>query len=222
MKKDELIDAMDSIDDKFLRETDAVRNTSGHKAKIRRIVRNAALVAAACLVIVFAVSECTQMRAGDTPTVTEKIINSINKIVNKEPEMEWPLKSQDTSVAITYSFGSRQNPVTGEELFHNGTDMAYEDWQVEERYVYAALSGTVKETGNNTEDGDYVIVEHEDGYVTVYKNCGCILVSQGNEVSIGDVIAKYGNTSAVSTGAHLHFEVQKDGEFVDPERFLSN
>jgi len=60
-----------------------------------------------------------------------------------------------------------------------------------------------------------VIIEHYDGFRTLYAHCSELLVSVGDYVKAGDLIAKVGSTGR-STGPHLHFSVIIDGEYVDP------
>lgn len=68
--------------------------------------------------------------------------------------------------------------------------------------------------------GYYIIIDHENGYETAYGHCSELLVKAGSRVSKGDIIAKMGNTGR-TTGTHLHFEVKKDGEYIDPLKFVS-
>ncbi len=60
-----------------------------------------------------------------------------------------------------------------------------------------------------------MVIKHQDGFKTLYAHCSEILVNKGDKVKKGDYIAKVGDTGQV-TSAHLHFEVTKDGELVDP------
>ena len=85
--------------------------------------------------------------------------------------------------------------------------------------ILAAASGKVVSTGYEGAYGNQVIIDHGDGYQTTYNHLSGIGVSVGDKVSTGDQIGKRGSTGN-STGAHLHFEVTKDGKFVDPEGWL--
>ena len=85
--------------------------------------------------------------------------------------------------------------------------------------ILAAASGKVVSTGYEGAYGNQVIIDHGDGYQTTYNHLSGIGVSVGDKVSTGDQIGKRGSTGN-STGSHLHFEVTKDGKFVDPEGWL--
>lgn len=81
--------------------------------------------------------------------------------------------------------------------------------------IKAADGGVVTYSGWMSGYGNYVVINHENGYQTGYGHCASLSVKVGDRVAKGDVIAKMGNTGR-STGTHLHFEVKKDGAFVDP------
>ena len=67
--------------------------------------------------------------------------------------------------------------------------------------------------------GLYIVVGHSDGYVSSYMHCSIIKKKAGDEVGIDDVIALVGSTGN-ATGPHLHLEVKKDGEYIDPLEIL--
>lgn len=137
---------------------------------------------------------------------------------------------------ITSNFGTRIDPYDGHESFHSGIDIASNDGSYG-TYIIAARDGTViypnsdsptNCVSNGTEDpcgggyGNYVMIEHSDGSVTVYAHMyeNSITVHYGDQVSQGQVIGKMGS-SGRSTGAHLHFEVRVNGKQVNPLNFIS-
>ncbi len=86
--------------------------------------------------------------------------------------------------------------------------------------IKAAASGTVTYSGNaNDGYGYYIIISHGNGVSTVYAHCSQLLVSAGQTVSQGEVIAKVGSTGN-STGNHLHFEVRKNGVTYNPQNYV--
>lgn len=85
--------------------------------------------------------------------------------------------------------------------------------------ILAAASGKVVSSGYEGSYGNQVIIDHGGGYQTAYSHLSGLNVSVGETVSTGDQVGRRGSTGN-STGAHLHFEVTKDGKFVDPEGWL--
>lgn len=113
---------------------------------------------------------------------------------------------------ISDEFGVRIHPVTGEKREHNGVDLAAPGGAD----VLAAAEGTVYRTGYDITNGNFVVLYHVlSGEFTYYTHCQDILVAKGEQVSQGQKIATVGSTG-MSTGAHLHFALSRDGEYVEP------
>ena len=125
----------------------------------------------------------------------------------------WPVASY---VYISSRFGLRVHPITGETKSHTGLDIASNMGTT----VYAADNGTITLAGWNGGYGNCVMIDHGNGYVTLYGHLSYIAVSEGQSVSKGDTIGQVGSTGN-STGPHLHFEVLRAGTRVDPEQFFS-
>lgn len=86
--------------------------------------------------------------------------------------------------------------------------------------IKAAAGGTVTYSGNaNDGYGNYVVISHGNGIQTVYAHCSRLLVSKGQHISQGEVIAKVGSTGN-STGNHLHLEIRKNGVSYNPQYYL--
>lgn len=115
------------------------------------------------------------------------------------------------NVVITNGYGTRIHPVTGEEKVHSGVDFSAQEGTP----VMAAADGLVLKTGFESNCGNYVIIEHMNGELTYYACCQEILAREGAEVKRGEEIAMVGKTGT-STGAHLHFAVSKNSEFIAP------
>ena len=81
--------------------------------------------------------------------------------------------------------------------------------------IRASGGGTVARTGSDAEYGEFVLIDHPEGYQTMYGHASRILVADGEEVSAGQVVALSGSTGR-STAPHLHFEVRRGGRSVDP------
>ena len=127
-------------------------------------------------------------------------------------KMIWPLPGDHR----TYSkFGPRKAPTKGASTYHKGWDIGGEFGAP----MVSVLAGKVIAVDYNSSAGNFVKVEHQPGFVTVYCHCSKTLVNTGDYVKQGQQIALIGSTG-VSTGPHLHFSVQKNGEYVDPEPYI--
>jgi murein DD-endopeptidase MepM/ murein hydrolase activator NlpD len=116
---------------------------------------------------------------------------------------------------ISSTFGLREDPLSGEERFHKGTDIAAPAGTP----IRAVAAGKVVFSGQAGGYGNLVTVEHADGTMTRYAHTAENLVSTGEQVAAGQKIALVGS-SGRSTGPHLHFEVLKAGNPVNPQPFL--
>lgn len=110
------------------------------------------------------------------------------------------------------AFGYRVHPLENLTKFHYGTDLA----AMSGDDVVSFAGGVVTEVGRDDTMGNYVRIEHEDGYATLYAHCGSVYVSEGQRVAMGEKIALVGATGK-ATGPHLHFELSKDGVYLNPE-----
>ena len=119
-----------------------------------------------------------------------------------------------TSGTLTSSFGSRLSPITGQPGFHYGLDLAANEGTP----ITAFADGTVRETGESGY-GLYVIVDHADGFATLYAHCSSISAKVGDKVTCGEQIAKVGQTGN-ATGPHLHLELWHNGAALDPADYL--
>ena len=115
---------------------------------------------------------------------------------------------------ISSAFGWRRDPFTQEARFHHGTDLRAAYGQD----VRAAGDGVVTFAGDRGGYGLTVVVDHGGGVETRYAHLSAADVKPGTRVRAGEVLARSGN-SGRSTGAHLHFEVRRDGQAVDPREF---
>ena len=117
---------------------------------------------------------------------------------------------------ITSYFGSRTDPISGENGFHRAIDIAVD----EGTSVAAAWDGIVTKTGYDSTRGNYLWMVHKNGCETFYCHCSKILVEKGAVIRAGESVALSGDTG-YSTGPHLHFAVKKDGEMQDPLDYLT-
>ncbi len=127
----------------------------------------------------------------------------------------WPLGN--ASCYISSPYGYRSASISGNS-FHGGTDIA--GGGISGKPVYASRAGKViTAVTSNRGYGIYVLVDHGDGYSTLYAHMSARYVSTGDNVSKGQMIGRVGSTGN-STGPHLHFEVRYYGEKKNPMNFV--
>lgn len=120
------------------------------------------------------------------------------------------------SGSYTSYFGYRTNPITGNNTFHTGIDIA----AAQGTKIKAAYPGTVRKTGEDSRSGKYIYLTHSNGFETLYCHCSKILAEEGAVIRQGETVALVGSTGW-STGPHLHFEVHKNGTRLDPLPILN-
>lgn len=118
--------------------------------------------------------------------------------------------------AVVSGYGNRSDPFTRRHAFHAGLDFAAGSGTP----ILAAGGGSVSFAGHRPDFGWTVEIDHGDGLVTRYAHASRLLVKTGALVTPGTAIAQVGSTGR-STGPHLHFEVLRRGETVDPRRYLA-
>ena len=108
-------------------------------------------------------------------------------------------------------FGNRKHPVYRKTRFHNGIDIA----APRGTFIGASRGGRVVSTGWMGAYGKAVIIEHDNGYRTLYGHMSVIYAKPGQEVKAGKVIGRVGSTG-LSTGPHLHFTLWHNGRLLNP------
>lgn len=115
---------------------------------------------------------------------------------------------------VTSPFGYRIHPIYGDRRFHNGIDIAGSG------AILASRSGTVTSASYQSGLGYFIRIDHGDGYVSTYSHMTPnLLVSIGDSVSQGQRIGTMG-TTGTSTGVHLDFRINRNGEYVDPAPYI--
>jgi murein DD-endopeptidase MepM/ murein hydrolase activator NlpD len=115
----------------------------------------------------------------------------------------------------TSEFGYRVHPVTGRYTMHKGLDISGTRWTP----IHATADGRVAVSGSEGGYGNLVVIQHGNGYSTKYGHLNRILVRKGQRVKRFDLIGYMGNTG-VATGVHVHYEVVRGEESLDPEKFI--
>lgn len=113
---------------------------------------------------------------------------------------------------ITSRFGSRE---AIRDHDHKGLDIAAKTGTP----IKAAADGKITYSDTMSGYGNLIIIDHGNGIKTYYGHCSKLYKKEGQKVSAGDVIAAVGNTGN-STGSHLHFEIRKNGVYLNPTKYL--
>jgi murein DD-endopeptidase MepM/ murein hydrolase activator NlpD len=146
---------------------------------------------------------------------TEHETIAFQKLLSTQsPEFSLPI--QKNQYKVSSPFGMRMHPTKKKEIIHNGIDLKAE----RETPVMAIADGTVikKEFMKDTY-GNVVVIEHSNGFVSLYAQLDVFKTELGTIVKKGDEIGLAGS-SGLSTGPHLHLEIRKDGAFVNPADYL--
>lgn len=115
---------------------------------------------------------------------------------------------------ISSGYGYRTHPIKGKYHFHPAIDIA----GTKSKNIYAIQSGTVTaavKSGYNSGAGKYVKIDFGNGYVATYMHLSQVNVNKGDKVEKGQIIGIMGRTGS-ATGVHLHFQVQKNGQNINP------
>ena len=113
-------------------------------------------------------------------------------------------------------FGWRIHPTLGTRRFHNGIDLPVGNGT----RLNALGNGVVIASGFESGGGNYIRVRYDNGYESFYCHLQKSTVKKGQRVNAGQEIAKSDNTGTYTTGAHLHFELKKNGQLVNPRSVL--
>ena len=141
---------------------------------------------------------------GDDFTSTERIF-----FLNRG--FRFPLRD----FRVTSPFGPRINPVTGRAGMHRGIDLAAPHGSE----VFAVRAGVVTRIGYGSYLGNYIVIEHDNNWVSLYGHLSSVNTSLNQRVNSGAFIGRVGSTGQ-STGPHLHFELIQNGRHQDPARLF--
>ncbi|MFN4218144.1 MAG: peptidoglycan DD-metalloendopeptidase family protein [Candidatus Bipolaricaulia bacterium] len=141
---------------------------------------------------------------------TSPVFTYLQMAGGKKSLFAWPVRG-----VLTSGFGPRIHPISGEPDFHQGIDIEVP----EGTNIYASCAGRVIVAGRHSGYGLYIVLEHSNGYRTLYGHLSEIGVYRGQFVEGGQVIGRSGNTGN-STGPHLHFEMLQYGRPLNPLALL--
>jgi murein DD-endopeptidase MepM/ murein hydrolase activator NlpD len=162
-----------------------------------------------------ALSSRIQMQNTSYKEVDELIKNK-EKLLSHTPAIQ-PVSNKDLT-RIASGFGYRIDPIYKTTKMHAGIDFTAPQGTP----VYATAMGTVRIAGNTGNGyGNHVILNHGYGYESLYGHMVKIKVRSGQQVTRGEIIGWVGSTGK-STGPHLHYEVHKNNNKIDPVYFFYN
>lgn len=145
-----------------------------------------------------------------------KLINNKEQLLAATPAIQ-PVSNQDLN-RIASGFGYRIDPIYKTVKLHAGLDFAAPQGTP----IYATADGVVKTSGfSDGGYGNYVVINHGYGYETLYGHMVRIKARRGQRVKRGEIVG-YVGTTGKSTGPHLHYEVHKNGQKLDPVYFFYN
>ena len=128
-----------------------------------------------------------------------------------------PFVGKNWRLAVTSEFGTRVDPITGQTKSHTGLDIGYPLGTP----INAVRGGVVTAAiQSNTGYGWHIIIDHGGGVETLYGHCSKLLVTEGQRVAQGEVIALVGSTGR-STGPHLHLNVEINGQLQNPRNYIN-
>lgn len=141
----------------------------------------------------------------------------IDDVENKFESLKSIPNSRPTNGRLTSKFGNRSNPFGRGYQFHYGIDIA----NSRNTKIFSAGKGVVIFSGYKGGYGRTIIIDHGNGYKTLYAHNNSLLVNRGDKVEKKQLIAKMGSTGS-STGNHLHFEIHRNDQPINPYDILSN
>jgi len=129
-----------------------------------------------------------------------------------------PINKKEMSHVVTSGFGWRTHPIYKTQQFHPGMDFAAQQGTP----IYATGDGVIEVADNLAQGyGNHVVVNHGFGYRTLYGHMSKIAAKVGQKVTRGQLIGYVGSTG-LSTAPHVHYEVIKNQEKVNPINFYFN
>ena len=144
-----------------------------------------------------------------------QLIDSQTALLTDIPSM-WPIKGGIGHISMF--FGQNPNPFTGQYYIHKGIDLS--TYRQGDPVIATADGQVVTVDIDLLGYGNYVIIKHKHGFYTRYAHLQSFQVTTGQRVQQGQIIGRIGNTG-LTTGPHLHYEVQIGSDVVDPLKYIN-
>lgn len=158
--------------------------------------------------------------AVDSATMFDTKVKELDEALNhldamKREARKFPIANPAPGKSVSSSFGVRKDPLLGTPAMHAGIDFRAAMGDP----IRATAAGTVVKAGWNGGYGRMVEIDHGNGFSTRFAHMSKVKVKVGQAIAVGDVVGNVGS-SGRSTGPHLHYEVRRNGDAIDPLRFL--
>lgn len=158
--------------------------------------------------------------AVESPALFDSKVKELDEALDlldrmKSQARSLPISNPSPGHSISSTFGVRPDPLLGTPAMHSGMDFRAPTGSP----VRVTAEGTVISAGWNGGYGRMVEVQHANGFTTRYAHLSKISVSEGQKLSAGDIVGNVGS-SGRSTGPHLHYEVRRNGDALNPVRFI--
>lgn len=140
------------------------------------------------------------------------------EMISPEEILRAPLKGNENTFPASFPVEGILTQKYNPEAGHFGIDIATS----KDAVFLSIAEGAVIESGWSMYNGFTLVVQHPDGFITVYKHAAELYKKIGDRILKGDALGKAGNTGLKSTGPHLHFEIWKEGNPQNPLFFLIN
>lgn len=146
------------------------------------------------------------------PSIPDELLNKADTFLDtiKSVPLGKPVNGR-----ITSRFGPRKDPVNKKRGFHEGIDFRAQSGD----HIYATAAGVVTKAFRNGSYGNFVEIDHKNGYKSTFAHMKKFKVAVGDKVKRGQLIGLVGNTGR-STGPHLHYEVLYKGKPINPLKFM--
>jgi septal ring factor EnvC (AmiA/AmiB activator) len=141
---------------------------------------------------------------------TKAISKDFGEFGKLQGKLPWPVKGK-----VVKPFGTNVHPVYKTKTINNGIDIETD----EGAHIGAVADGEVAYTGVLGSFGNIVIVEHSDGFYTLYANLAKVSVSKGSKIKAGNTLGTTGNSASID-GAKLHLELRRERQVLDPSDWL--
>ena len=143
----------------------------------------------------------------------------ISSVLSESENRPCMMPVEKDKVKVTSGYGMRMHPLYKKEMMHTGIDLA----AAEGTPVVATADGIVQEIADETYDpkgyGKFIVIVHDQTYTTMYAQLSEVLAKEKQSVKKGDMIGRVGQ-SGLSTAPHLHYEVWKNNEKVNPADYF--